>query len=205
MGPLLMIQMTRTTTAMLEDLFDARNDEVWSAFDSRYRPLIVGFAKKLGLKDEDAADVAQETLTQFVKEYRQEKYDRTRGRLRSWLIGIAKYRVAALRRKAVNKREWRGQSAIDNLEDPDQLKALWEQERRVVMLQQAMAELRSRSKTEEKTIQVFERLMFDQQSAAEVAGELSLSVQDVYLCKSRVAQKVRKILERLDALYDAGG
>ena len=33
---------------MLMGLHDPGNDAVWSAFDARYRPLIVSFSKKLG-------------------------------------------------------------------------------------------------------------------------------------------------------------
>jgi len=72
---------TTTTTALLDGLHDPANEEVWREFDTRYRPIILGFAVKLGLSDEDAADVAQDTLARFVQEYRAGRYDRTRGRL----------------------------------------------------------------------------------------------------------------------------
>ena len=83
-----MLDITRTTTVLLEGLHDASNDAVWGEFDRRYRPVVFGFARRLGLDDADAADVAQETLTRFLEEYRRGVYDRERGRLRSWLVTL---------------------------------------------------------------------------------------------------------------------
>ena len=60
--------LTRTTTALLEGLLEQTNDETWREFDARYRPIIVAFARRVGLGETDAADVAQETLLRFVRE-----------------------------------------------------------------------------------------------------------------------------------------
>ena len=53
------MEITRTTTAMLEALHDPANAEVWEAFDRRYRSILIGFARNLGLNDQDAADVGR--------------------------------------------------------------------------------------------------------------------------------------------------
>ncbi len=64
-----MIKEPRTTTTLLEELHDSANDAVWREFDARYRPILVSFAKKFGLDDDDSVEVAQESLAQFVKDY----------------------------------------------------------------------------------------------------------------------------------------
>ena len=38
--------------------------------------------------------------------------------------------------------------------------------------------------------------------AQAVADEMEITVHDVYLAKSRVAQRLRKIVERIEAEYD---
>src|SRR5262245_26130520 len=48
-----MNEPTRTTTALLEGLEDAANAPAWQAFDQRYRPLLIGLARRLGLTDDD--------------------------------------------------------------------------------------------------------------------------------------------------------
>src|SRR5688572_33473691 len=92
-----------TTTALLCGLLDPAAEQSWLEFDARFRPIVRGFAMKLGLSEADAEDVTQEALARFVKYYRQGKYDRTRGRLSSWLITIAQNRSEERR---VGK-EWR--------------------------------------------------------------------------------------------------
>ncbi len=64
------MDINRTTTAMLDALHDAGNADVWEQFDRRYRPILIGFARNLGLTDQDSADIAQETLARFLSEYR---------------------------------------------------------------------------------------------------------------------------------------
>ncbi len=194
---------TSTTTCLLEGLFDTENHTVWREFDYRYRPIAYGFAKRLGLNDADAEEVVQDTLTRFLEEYRQGKYDRDRGRLRSWIVAILKFRVARFRREQANRRHWAGESAIDQLPDRD-LEALWDKERQAVILRQALDELRERSRTSEKTIAAFEAYVLQQRSPEEVATEMGMTVADVYMAKNRVAERLRAIVQRLESLFDDG-
>jgi RNA polymerase sigma-70 factor (ECF subfamily) len=193
---------TRTTTAMLDALHDVENASVWEDFDKRYRPILIGFARNLGLGEQDAADIAQETLTRFVSEYRVGRYDRDKGRLGAWLVGIARYRILDLRRKRAGKAQLVGESGIMDLDDPKKLTQVWENERRLAVLRAAMNELRSASRTDPKTIKIFEMLMMHDLTPQAVAKEQDVSVHDVYLAKSRVAQRLRKIVDRLEAEYD---
>ncbi|MDY7109118.1 MAG: sigma-70 family RNA polymerase sigma factor [Planctomycetota bacterium] len=193
---------TRTTTGLLEGLFDPAAEAVWQEFDRRYRPIIVGLARKLGLPDQDAADVAQETLARFVKAYRAGEYDRTRGRLRSWIIGIARYRIADALRTRAERRGWRGDSLIGSVPEPAELDGLWDVERRQAILRQAVDELRDDSRMSGKTIRAFEMLTFHRRTPAAVAEELGMTLNDVYQAKNRVAGRLREIAARLEALYD---
>ena len=79
-----------TTTQLLNDLRDTANRQAWGLFDERYRPIIHAVAIRLGLRPEDAADVAQQTIADFIKDYQRGQYDRGKGRLRDWLKGIAR-------------------------------------------------------------------------------------------------------------------
>ncbi|MCP3905192.1 MAG: RNA polymerase sigma factor [Planctomycetes bacterium] len=197
-----MIDATRTTTMLLEGLFDTDDRLAWSEFDARYRPILLAFARRLGMNDSDASDVAQETLLQFVKEYRSGRYDRRRGRLRSWLIGIARYRVASLRRTGARQPAFPAGSAILNLPDQAELTTVWESERRAIVLQEALNELRARTRLTEQTLQAFEMLVIRQMPVVAIAEELDISAHDVYLAKSRVASRLREIIERLERAFD---
>jgi len=193
---------THTTTRLLEGLFNPGDDAVWREFDQRYRPIIIGLARRLGLRDDEAADVAQDTLARFIKAYRANEYDRSRGRLRSWIIGIAKYRIADAQRARAQRQGWRGDSVIGALPDQRQLDTIWNAERRRAILRNALHHLRTTGKTSERTITAFELMAFHQRPPAAVADELGMTMDDVYQAKNRIAARLREIVQRLEKLYD---
>lgn len=193
---------TSTSTLLLAGLADSNNSVIWEEFDTRYRPIVLGYARRLGLSEEEAADAAQDAMVRFVQEYRLGKYDRDRGRLRSWLIGIVKARAIDVLRAKARRREARGDSVLMVLPDDPELTAMWESERRRTLLRRALTELSESSRTADQTIRAFELFVLDEQPAADVATEMGITVQDVYQAKSRVADRLRGILTRLEQLYD---
>lgn len=196
------MDLTRTSTALLEGLQEPGNEQVWFDFARRYGAILVGFARRLGLDENDAADVAQETLVRFVEEYRAGKYQRERGRLRSWLLSIARTKVAAVYRARSVRGEQQAGTQIVDLSDEHTLTQMWQAERRQVILRQAMEELRRATRTNEKTIEAFELLVHGGCAPGVVAEQLGMSIDDVYRAKSRVAQRLREIVSRLEAIYD---
>ena len=197
------IDLTRTTTDLLDALHVTRDDIAWQTFDHRYRPILIGFARALGLSDADANDVAQETLARFLKDYREDKYDRARGRLKSWLLGIARMRIADVRRAAARRGPMAGGSMIGDLDDEKTLTELWEREERTAMLRDAFHELKTATKTKDVTIRAFELNVLREVPAAEVADTLGISRHEVYLAKNRIADRLKTILARIETIYDA--
>ena len=197
-------EQSRTTSSMLAALHDPQDAAVWEAFDARYRPVLVGFARNLGLTPEEAADVAQETLARFVEQYREGRYERERGRLGAWLVGIARYRVLDVRR-AHGRRAVRGESAMVDLDDEASLSAAWDAERRARIIDLAMERLRNSGRTDPKTIEAFELLMVHGLTAPVVAEQLEMPVQSVYVAKSRIATRLQSLVEEVEAEFDEEG
>jgi len=196
------MDLDRTTTALLSGLFDPRNAAAWEAFDRRYRPILMGFVRNCGVRESEAAEIAQETIVRFVEEYREGKYDRSRGRLGAWLVTIARYRVLDMRRKAGTAKVERGESAMIDLDDDKSVGAAYEAERRHALLREALEELRTKSRTDPKTVKAFEMLVYHSLTPQVVAEQLGMSTHDVYLAKSRVAAKLREIVVRLEQEYE---
>ena len=192
---------TTTTTQLLEALFGPGEEAVWREFDARYRPIIFAFARELGVAAEDAADVAQETLTDFLRDYRAGKYDRRRGRLRSWIIGIARHRVLDTLRQRARNQATRGESAFDELPDDARLTAIWDAEHERSILERAMTELRERTRTDPKTIRVFELVALEEVPAQTVAEDHGITLAEVYRTKNRVTKRLREIVGRLTTMY----
>lgn len=189
---------TITTTELLDGLYDSGNRSAWTEFDNRYRPILYGFLRRMGISDADAADVAQETLARFVQDYRARKYDRNKGRLRSWLIGIARCRLADLQRDVGRRGVIHGESAIAGLPDDPADESVWEAEERRVIFEQAIRELRETTRFNERTIEAFERVVLRHEPVEQVAAQLGLSPQEIYNAKNRVVDRLREIVKRYE-------
>lgn len=190
-----------TSIALLDGLHDPANAEMWQEFDARFRPLLVSFGCRLGLSGEDAADVAQETLLHFVRDYRAGKYDRSRGRLGAWLMGIARHRLMDARRMKAARREIRGESAIVGLPEESQFSAAWDAECRQVVLEEALREMAQSSRITKQTMQAFRMHVVEQVPAEEVAGRLKTSIGAVYLAKHRCLRRLRETMETLNERF----
>ncbi|MGE0479522.1 MAG: RNA polymerase sigma factor [Phycisphaerae bacterium] len=197
-----MSDASRTTTLLLEGLLDPANVAVWTEFDERYRPVVQAVARRLGLDDHDAADVAQETMTVFLRDYQAGKYDRTRGRLGAWIVGIARHRIAELRRARARRQEWRGDSAVSELPGADELVDWWEHECRAEVLRRALHLLRTRTRFDAATIRAFEQVAIEDRAPGDVASELAISLDAVYAARSRCTAQLRVFLGELHRAYE---
>jgi RNA polymerase sigma-70 factor, ECF subfamily len=190
--------LLKTNTVLLAGLCDPQNQEVWREFDERYRPVVVAFARRLQLSHADAEEVAQETLVRFVEEYRAGRYERGRGRLRSWVFGMARARAADFKRRALRRREERGESALEEVASDVELEGLFEEEWHRALLRDALAELRNGTRTDPQSIRALEMLALEQKPAAEIAAALGMTPNAVYAAKHRALVHLREILARFE-------
>lgn len=207
-----MIDLTRTTTRLLDGLHDRTDGTAWEEFDRRYRPILLGFLRSLGAGEVDAADISQDALVRFLTEYRAGRFDRTRGRLRNWLMTMGRTQLAQARRRAASRREHSADSeSLDSMTcgaDGGAVgsdDAVWEAERRRAILREAFERLRSESASGERTLDAFERLVFRAEAPAQVAAALSMTMDDVYQAKSRTTQRLRVVIEEVERAYDEDG
>jgi RNA polymerase sigma factor (sigma-70 family) len=193
---------TATTTQLLAALHEGSNESVWLEFDRRFRPIVYGLARRLDLDEDRAADVAQQTMTEFLRDYRAGRYDRAKGRLRSWILGIARHRALDALRDRARHRGWRGESAIAAVPGPNAVERIWDEESDRIMFQQAMQSLREATRTEPRTLHVFERVALDAVPPRVVAEEFDLAVDEVYRIKNRVTKRLRAIVAELRAAWE---
>lgn len=196
--------IVNTTTTLLDGLHESGNRLAWEEFDRRYRPILIAFLQRMGLNETDAADVAQETLTCFLQDYRQRKYDREQGRLRSWLIGIARCRLMDLRRAQGRRREQRGESAIESLPDGADVDAVWEAEQRRFIFEQAVDTLRESTRFTPQTIGAFERVVLRHEPVEAVSADLGLTPQEIYNAKNRIVARLREIVQQYEQCFVGG-
>lgn len=195
---------TLTTTILLERLHDPNDHVVWDEFDARYRPILLGIGARLGLNHDEATEAAQESIVQFMRDYRNHKYSSDSGRLRAWLIGICRHRIMDSHRARKKFEGARGDSIISKLPNEDQMRMTWDIEQQRVIYQRAMEQLLSGGKINTRTTDVFEMFAIKNVPAQSVAETFDIEVSEVYRIKNRVTRRLRDIVDELTLAYQTG-
>ncbi len=192
---------TATNTDLLLALQDQANDQAWSSFYARYRPVLVAFGRRLGLSDQDAQDAAQESLFAFAQAYRKGDYARGRGRLRHWLFSITSHKVRDLQRRLCRQPmtvdPQTGTGIIEAVPDDHQLSSVWEAQWHKAVLDACLKEV-SRH-VEPATLQAFKLLVLDGLHVDEVAAQLNMTRNAVFKAQRRVLTRLREEYERIMA------
>src|SRR5436190_3645684 len=81
------------TPASLLDRVRANDDDAWRRFVRLYSPLVYAWAKRCGLKNQDAADVLQEVFHAVARNVAQFRPDPAAGSFRGWLWVITRNKV----------------------------------------------------------------------------------------------------------------
>lgn len=195
---------TITSITLLEGLRDHQNQTVWRAFAERYQPMLLRYGRRMGLSGADADDAAQQTLIAFSESYREGKYDPLKGRLRVWLFGIARNQIRNLRRR-VGQQEKQVADASEatgffaRVPDDDVFEKIWEEEWRDALVRQCLAEAAREFDTQ--TIRAFELFAYRGGTAKEVAAQLGMTPNAVFIAKHRVMKRIRDLLPRMEEIW----
>jgi RNA polymerase sigma-70 factor (ECF subfamily) len=191
--------MQPTSTTLLQDLHGTCNEVAWRLFFRRYSPMLLAFAKRFSLSDNDAHDVVQETLLAVHSAFQAQgqAYDRNRGKFKTWLRGIAKHKVRDAQRgqhRAAQVDQLALQTAATGIESDAEIDARFELEWQQHQLSRALEAVAS--EVEPAMYQAFELYAVHGCSPARVAELLGVTRNVVYISKTRVLRRIRAALAR---------
>jgi len=190
--------ITATSDSLLAGLSDTSDQTAWQAYVERYRPLLWRYGRRFGLGAAEAEDFCQDTLLAFAEGYRAGRYDRARGRLRSWLFGIA--RNVALKHLQRTPLEGAERSRwLERAAGEDPFAALWEKEWRLAVLRACLGEIER--EVEPQTFRAFCLFAREGRAAAEVAAELDMTENAVFCARQRIVRRVRELLPSVEAVF----
>jgi RNA polymerase sigma-70 factor (ECF subfamily) len=186
--------MTRTPSSLLERLRQPFEPEAWERFVSLYTPLIYSWGRRVGLQEQDAADLVQEVFVTLLQVLPTFTYDRHRS-FRRWLWTVTINRW----RKGRHQSDDRVVRGLGGRPEPaavaDDLEAAWEAEYRQHLANRALRLMRA--DFAETTWKACWELVGVGRPAAAVAAELGLTVGAVYAAKFRVLKRLRRDLDGL--------
>jgi RNA polymerase sigma-70 factor (ECF subfamily) len=186
--------MSTTSASLLERLRHDPHSPDWQQLVEIYTPLIRSWLRRHEVFSADSDDLVQEVMAVVVRRLREFEHNQRTGAFRNWLRTIT---INCLRDhwRARHRRPATGDSDFQNLlaelEDPDSsLSQVWNQEHDRHVTRQLLGLLRPHF--EQRTWEAFQRVALDGQDARQVAAELGLTTNAVFIAKSRVLSRLRE-------------
>jgi len=178
--------MTSTSASLLERLSAGTDPSAWGRFVDLYTPLMYRWCRGVGLDDADAADFIQDVFVVLIEQFPQFRYDPTRS-FRAWLKTILMNAWRNRQRKLSRAPEGGGDPDLVPDTDPGQF--VEEAEHRDYLVRRILAI--AQADFEPLTWRACWEFVVNDRSATEVAAELGITVNAVYLAKSRVLRHLR--------------
>ena len=184
--------MHTTPVTLLERLRDAQDVRAWERLLELYAPLLYFWALRAGENEHDAADLVQDVLVILVQTLPGFQYDASKS-FRNWL------RTVTLNKLRERKRKLKGATlSLADIPEPqiaDAAEQFWEEEYRKQLLGRAL--LLMKTDFDEATWTACWRSVAEGKPAAEVAQDLGISENAVYLARCRVLRRLRQELRHL--------
>lgn len=167
----------------------------WRRFVDVYEPFLRNWLRRKELPSQDADDLVQNILAVVVRRVKDFEHNGRPGAFRNWLKTIAVFCL---------KEHWRSQKTtpagvggsdmqtlLQELATPNsQASRQWDEDHDRHVMRKLLEKLRD--EFEPRTWLAFERFALQSRSAAEVAQELGISANAVFIAKSRVLTRLRR-------------
>ena len=188
--------MDQTSASLLDQLRGPDRSAAWPRFVRLYTPLLARWAGRLGVPPADQPDLLQDVFLLLLRALPSFSYDRG-GSFRAWLHAVVVNRWKDLCRKRVPVPMAPDGSGFPAPAVEDPTLAVDEAEYRAVLVARAARLIEADFAP--ATWRAFWAAAVEGRPAAEVAAELGITPNAVYLARSRVLQRLRV---ELDGLLD---
>ncbi|MFO0959535.1 MAG: sigma-70 family RNA polymerase sigma factor [Isosphaeraceae bacterium] len=184
--------MHETPLSLLDRLRSQPDDQPsWRRLEALYSPLIRRWLLQHQTPEADAEDLAQEVLLAMSKDLGGFDHNGRVGAFRFWVRSITVHRL---------RNYWRGRRAgplngledqLAQLEDPESEPGrAWDREHDEHVARSLMEMIEPEFSP--STWRCFRQVVLEERSPAEVASELGISVNAVWIAKSRVLRRLRQ-------------
>jgi len=191
-----------TRSSVLKAVADTENEVAWNRLFNLYAGFVFSIARRKGLKPEDADDMVQVVFADLARNLPTFKYDREKGRFRSYLTGLVNWRVmdrfrASKRDAELKTNFWDEVRSAGAGGDDDFAEREWQS----AALEEALRRIKTDVRPEHYA--AFIASTVDGRDTETVMKLYGLSRDNLYQVRARLTAKLRetvaKVLEEMDA------
>jgi RNA polymerase sigma-70 factor, ECF subfamily len=189
-----------TRESLLAQIRSPANREAWDQFALIYRPIIYRLARRRGLQDADAQDLAQRVLMAVASAIGSYEKSSEPVRFRHWLRRVARNAIVNALSRRPHDRAAGGTTVQELLMeqpdiDPESDARIELEYRRELYLRAARI---VRADVEPETWRAFEMTVVENRSIEETAVELDKPVGTIYAARSRIMRRLREAVRELE-------
>lgn len=189
-----------TRSSVIRAVADTENEAAWQRFFDLYAGFVFSIARSKGLNDTDADDIVQMVFVDLVRTLPSFKYDREKGRFRSYLAALVKWRVIdrlkAVRRDAELKAGFMEEVKETGQRDEEFADREW----KAVAMDHALRRIKSSVRPEHYA--AFVASTVEGQDTETVMKLYNLSRDNLYQIRKRLSERLRKVMSEVLAEMD---
>ena len=190
-----------TRSSVLRAVADTENKAAWNRFFDLYAGFVYSVARSRGLNDADADDVVQNVFADLARNLPTFRYDRAKGRFRSYLAGLVNWRVVdkmkSAKREADLKTNYKDEVELAGKSDA----AFEEREWQAAAMEEALRRMKPDVRPEHYA--AFVASAVEGQDTEAVMKLYGLSRDNLYQIRTRLTEKLRETVAAVLAEMDS--
>lgn len=196
-----MSNIPQTRASLLLRIRNPADREAWDEFTAIYRPVIYRMARRRGLQDADAQDLAQRVLASVADNIERWEPDPGRGRFSTWLSTVTRNAIIDSLRAVKPDHSPGGTSVLRQLNRLPQSEEAaareLQREYRRQLFRQAACEIQA--EFEDATFQAFWLTAVELMPVGDAASEIGRTIGSVYAARSRVMRRLKEKVSELES------
>ena len=195
--------MDETSLSLLGRIRQSADSQAWDRLVGLYAPLLTVWLRKYDVQASDVDDLVQEVLMAVAKDLKNFEHGGQPGAFRAWLRAILANRLRNFWRARGRRPQAGGDSDLEQrlqeLHDPaSEITQLWDRQHDQHVARQLLDLVEPHFAP--TTWKAFYRVAMEGLRADAVAAELGISLNAVFIAKSRVLSRLR---QEADGLVDS--
>jgi RNA polymerase sigma-70 factor (ECF subfamily) len=194
-----MPELPDTRHSLLMKVAESANPDAWREFTAIYRPAVYRLARRRGLQDADAEDLAQQVLVIISRKIADWRPAAPSGAFRAWLTTIARNAIVNALTRGTKQIGVGGSGTLDRLGNQpsrDEVEPEIDEEVRRGLFRQAAEQIRP--EFEESTWAAFWLTAVEGLAVEDVARRLGKKTGSIYAARSRIMRRLKEQIQEME-------